>query len=130
MNLGQTGHAIDKFESTKTLIENEIVYENPLLFINVCNQLGNCYLSLAINPQKTENRMDLFEKALDNFESSLCLINRMDDKSTDQLINNVLVGKICLNIALIRSQLGNHHESVIMHLKSLDHKREQVANPF
>ena len=37
MNLGQLQHAIDKFENTKKSVENEIVYENPLLFVNVCN---------------------------------------------------------------------------------------------
>jgi len=42
--MGQMDHAIAKFESTKRQIENEIVYENPLLFVNVCNQLGNCWL--------------------------------------------------------------------------------------
>ena len=47
MNLGQTQHAIDKFENVKKAVESEIVYENPLLFVNVCNQLGNCYLLLG-----------------------------------------------------------------------------------
>ena len=37
MNLGQLQHAIDKFENAKKCVENEIVYENPMLFINVCN---------------------------------------------------------------------------------------------
>lgn len=47
MNVGQIQHAIDKFENAKRSIENEIVYENPMLFVNVCNQLGNCYLMAA-----------------------------------------------------------------------------------
>ena len=67
MNLGQTQDAINKFESTKTQIENEIIYDNPLVFVNVCNQLANCYLLAQNLPQ-----------ALDNFESSLCVINRME----------------------------------------------------
>ena len=53
MNLGQTQHAIDKFENTKKAVENEIVFENPLLFVNICNQLGNCYLKIA-REQKTK----------------------------------------------------------------------------
>ena len=45
MNLGELKHAIEKFENAKKSIENEIVYENPMLFVNICNQLGNCYLN-------------------------------------------------------------------------------------
>ena len=45
MNMGQMKDAINKFENTKRAIENEIVYENPLLFVNVCNLLGNCYMA-------------------------------------------------------------------------------------
>jgi hypothetical protein len=44
MNSGDIDHAIDKFENVKKTIENEIVYENPMLYVNICNQLGNCYL--------------------------------------------------------------------------------------
>ena len=88
MNLGQIPDAITKFESTKTQIENEIIYDNPLIFINVCNQLANCYLVGENLP-----------KALDNFESSLCVINRLDQAQ----ISHKMVGKICLNIAMIRS---------------------------
>lgn len=56
MNLGQTQHAIDKFENVKKAVESEIVYENPLLFVNVCNQLGNCYLQLAQSTQTPDQR--------------------------------------------------------------------------
>lgn len=54
MNLGQIQHAIDKFENAKRAIENEIVYENPMLFVNVCNQLGNCYLIGVQHANKAE----------------------------------------------------------------------------
>lgn len=54
MNVGQIQHAIDKFENAKRSIENEIVYENPMLFVNVCNQLGNCYLIGAQHGSKAE----------------------------------------------------------------------------
>ena len=37
MHLGQYNDAIEKFESTKNQIENEIIYENPMIFVNVCN---------------------------------------------------------------------------------------------
>ena len=37
MNAGDIDQALDKFENVKRNIENEIVYEDPLLFVNVCN---------------------------------------------------------------------------------------------
>jgi tetratricopeptide (TPR) repeat protein len=86
MNLGQIKDAVDKFENTKRAIENEIVYENPLLFVNICNLLGNCYLQ--------QNQL---KKALDNYESSLCLINRMVENE----VSPEFTGKLCLNIAMI-----------------------------
>ena len=44
MNSGLIEEALIKFEHVKQKIENEIVFDKPILFINVCNQLGNCYL--------------------------------------------------------------------------------------
>ena len=44
MMLGDLPSAIEKFENAKQSIENEIVYEHPMLFVNICNLLGNCYL--------------------------------------------------------------------------------------
>lgn len=67
MNCGQIDHAIDKFENTKNQIENEIIYENPMIYVNVCNQLGNCYL-LKMNS----------ERALQNFEISLNMISNIE----------------------------------------------------
>ncbi len=66
MNCGDIDHAIDKFENVKKTIENEIVYENPMLYVNVCNQLGNCFL-LKQNLQR----------AINHFEVSLCMINKI-----------------------------------------------------
>lgn len=37
MNIGDIEHATEKFENVKKTIENEIIYENPLLYVNVCN---------------------------------------------------------------------------------------------
>jgi len=94
MNLGEIKHAIEKFENAKKSIENEIVYENPMLFVNICNQLGNCYL--------TDGRL---EKALDNFELSLGMIKKVEEERTsiEQPTNPLIVAKLCLNIALIKS---------------------------
>jgi len=100
MNMGDVELAIQKFENAKFSIENEIVYENPMVYVNICNQLANCYL-------QTKDK-DL-TKALENFELSLCMINKMEaEKAVDgfdgpQQISPLIVAKICLNIALIRS---------------------------
>jgi len=44
MNLGQLEDAITVFDGVKKKIQSEIVFDKPVLFINTCNQLGNCYL--------------------------------------------------------------------------------------
>ena len=69
MRQGDVRDAIEKFENTKRSIENEIVYENPMILVNICNQLGNCYL-----------RTKKLDYALDNFETSLCLINKVENE--------------------------------------------------
>ena len=115
MNLGELKHAIEKFENVKKSIENEIVYENPMLFVNICNQLGNCYLNT-----------DRLQKALDNFELSLRMITKIEDEreAADQPTSPLVVAKLCLNIALIRSKLGFYEEAVYMHERSLMYKSQ------
>ena len=44
MNEDRTADAIQKFEGVKRKIEAEVIFDKPILFINICNQLGNCYL--------------------------------------------------------------------------------------
>ena len=66
MNSNRTEEAIQKFESVKRKIELEVVFDKPILFINICNQLGNCYLKLS-----------QLEAAKDNFEQSLRLIAKV-----------------------------------------------------
>ena len=66
MYLGNVDQAIDKFENVKKSILKEIVYDNPMVFVNVCNQLGNCFLAKNFSRQ-----------ALENFELSLCMINKL-----------------------------------------------------
>lgn len=84
-----------------------------MLFVNICNQLGNCYL--------TDGRL---EKALDNFELSLCMINKLEEEraSLDEPTNPLVVAKLCLNVALLYSQFGNLEEAVNMHQRSLIYK--------
>ena len=44
MNLRKIESAVSVFEGVKKKIQSEIVFDKPVLFINTCNQLGNCYL--------------------------------------------------------------------------------------
>jgi len=44
------------------------VFDKPVLFINVCNQLANCYL-----------RLNRRREAKINFEESLLLIRKLKD---------------------------------------------------
>ena len=61
--------------------------------------------------------------ALDNFESSLCLINRMVESD----LPDGVVSKICLNIALIQTELENHSQAVVMNQKSIFYtKKEKI----
>lgn len=126
MNCGDIDHAIDKFQNVKKTIENEIIYENPMLYVNVCNQLGNCFL-LKQN----------LKRAVSHFEISLSMINKLQsekiaeagmkpDAENFDKISPLIISKICLNIAIIRSQMGNHQEAVFMHEKSLAYKSEAV----
>ena len=63
MNCERFDDAVYKFEGVKKKIEAEVVFDKPILFINVCNQLGNCYL-----------RVGNLMAAKENFEQSLRLI--------------------------------------------------------
>ena len=44
---GKVYEAIEKFEKVKREIKQEVVFDKPLLYINICNQLGNCYLRVC-----------------------------------------------------------------------------------
>ena len=37
LNCGEIEEAIEKFEHVKQKIENEIVFDKPIMFINICN---------------------------------------------------------------------------------------------
>eukprot|EP00347_Sterkiella_histriomuscorum_P023783 403333405 len=105
MQLGKLFEAVDKFESVKSQIEKELVFDKPLIYINICNQLGNCYL-----------KIDDQTRALENFETSLSLINKLEDKSQ---VSDLIVSKICQNIALISGQKGYVNDFIKMSEKSL-----------
>ena len=46
-HLGKTEQAIDKFEAVRHRIESEVVFDKPVMLINVYNMLGNCYLKMV-----------------------------------------------------------------------------------
>ena len=70
MNNGRVEQAIQKFEGVKKRIKVEVVFDKPILLVNTCNQLGNCYL-----------KVDDLENAKVNFEESLLLIRKLEDTS-------------------------------------------------
>ena len=70
MNSGRIEQAISKFEGVKKRIKVEVVFDKPILLVNTCNQLGNCYL-----------KVDDLEHAKTNFEESLLLIRKLEDTS-------------------------------------------------
>jgi len=90
MHNGKTEGAIQVFEGVKKRIQAEIVFDKPVLFINTCNQLGNCYLNIR----------DLVN-ARENFEKSLMLIKKLD--STSERVEDTIVSKIYLNLGIISS---------------------------
>lgn len=67
------------------------MFDKPVLLINVCNQLGNCYL-------KEQRRSE----ARENFEQSLVLIGKLD--STSERISDKVISTIYLNLAVIASE--------------------------
>ena len=42
-------------------------------------------------------------------------------------VNPLVIAKICLNVGLIRSQLGDHDEAIFMHEKSLKYKSSVIS---
>ena len=41
--MGKIHDAIDQYEAIKRQMESLVAFEDSVLYINVCNQLGNCY---------------------------------------------------------------------------------------
>jgi catabolite regulation protein CreA len=68
-----------------------VVFDKPIMLVNVCNQLGNCYLS--------DKNISL---AKENFEQSLVLIWKLD--KTTERVSDKVISAIYLNLAIIASQ--------------------------
>ena len=62
-SLGKATDCIRVFEEVKRDIFKEVIFDNWLLLVNVCNQLGNQYM-----------RRGEQNKALENYEHSLYII--------------------------------------------------------
>ena len=97
----------------KRKIEAEVVFDKPILFINICNQLGNCYLKTG----------DL-KAAKENFEQSLRLIRKVE--GTSDKIDNAIIGKIYLNLAIIASHTNEHNNAFYLHQQSLEYKLKSI----
>jgi len=64
--------AVEHYELIKRDMETLVIFEDSVLYIHVCNQLGNCYYKL--------NELD---KALENLQISLLQIHKIRG-STDE----------------------------------------------
>ena len=57
------------------------------------------------------------------------MINKIEEENTDSMgeeIQPLVIAKICLNIAIIRAQLGDQMEAVYMHERSLYFKLKDL----
>ena len=113
MNCNRPSEAIQKFEGVKRKIEAEVVFDKPILFINICNQLGNCYLKAGS-----------LSAAKETFEQSLRLIQKLD--GTADKIGDDIVAKIYLNLGIIATSCNKHDQALYLHEKSLEHKLKSL----
>ncbi len=117
--------AIEQYEAIKKDMEGLIIFEDSVLYINVCNQLGNCYFKI--------NDAD---RALENLQLSLLSIHKIRGKSEEQcvpLIEDLMIAKICRNIAIIAEMKGYindaikmNEQSLVFKLKALPHFHEEI----
>ena len=73
---GHFKEAISSLQKTKQIIENEIIFENRLLYVDVCYWLASCYF-----------KKNLLKKSLEIFEFALNTINQIE-KESDMANNN------------------------------------------
>ena len=101
-------------------MESLIVFEDSVLYINVCNQLGNCYFKL--------NESD---KALENLQLSLLSIHKVRGKTSSLAlspIDDLMTAKICRNIAIIAELKGYINDAIKMNEQCLVFKLKQLPN--
>ena len=117
--------AIDLYETIKRDMESLVIFEDSVLYINLCNQLGNCYFKL--------NDTD---RALENLQLSLLSIHKIRGKSSQESmspIDDLMIAKICRNIAIIAELKGYINDAIKMNeqclvfkLKTLPHFHEEI----
>lgn len=94
--LSHKGHyteAIKKFESVKHKILSEVVFDKPILLINILCQMGNCHLKL-----------DSLRQARTLYTEALGLVQKLE--FTSERVKPDLVSTIYLNMAAISSKEG------------------------
>ena len=87
-------------------MESLVIFEDSVLYINVCNQLGNCYFKL--------NDTD---RALENLQLSLLSIHKIRGKLGEGIaspIDDLMIAKICRNIAIIANLKGYINDAIKM----------------
>ncbi|CAI2360354.1 unnamed protein product [Moneuplotes crassus] len=110
MNSGETIRAIKRFEEAKEYYHSTLVVSSELVYINILNQVGNCYM-----------RIQKYEKALENYELSM----RIFEASKDELqISDIVMAKIQANIASIYLEKQRFVEAIRLYESSLRLKRQ------
>lgn len=87
-----------------------MVFDKPVMFINVCNQLGNCFLKIQD-----------YQAARENFEQSLLLIRKLE--GTRDCISDLVIAKIYLNLGIIAQQQNDLVNSLLYHRRALEYKQ-------
>lgn len=112
MAIGETILAIERFEEAKRQYQNSLVFANELVYVNICNQLANCYIKI--------NKKD---KALENFEVSRKML---EESKEDLPVDGIVLAKIKTNMASIYLEKGNLLEAVKNYQDSLRLKRQKL----
>jgi len=112
MNSGETLLAIERFEEAKVQFQKCLIFSNELIYVNICNQLANWYISL--------NKK---EKALQNFEIS----KKTLEASRDELsVDNMILAKILSNIASIYLEQDKLLDAIKLYQSWLKIKRRKL----
>ncbi len=113
MSIGETVQAIERFEEAKRQFQKCLIFSNELIYINIWNQLANCYI-----------KIDKKEKALENFEASRKML---EDSKEDLPVDTLILAKIKSNIASIYFDTKDKLlEAIKLYQDSLMLKRQKL----
>ena len=99
------------YEVIKRDLEGLVIFEDSVLYIHVCNQLGNCY-----------HKLGDADKALDHLQLSLQSIQKVRGSANSDepsVIDDMMTAKICRNIAVIAEMKGYLNDSIKMNEQCL-----------